>query len=124
MAKILVIDKEKNVCILYQDELGEAGYEVVIASDSSYLFKKIDEERPDLVLLDIILKTGYDGLNLLQNIRRKYRNLPIIICTALDKYSADPISRAADYFVVKSSDLTDLKEKIAQALAKSGHSWG
>jgi len=115
MAKILVVDDEEHIRMLYSEELTEAGYEVITAADGYKLVERIDEERPDLVILDIKM-AEYDGLDLLQQIRGKFYNLPVILCTAYDTFKEDIKSIAADSYVIKSFDLTELKKKIAMAL--------
>jgi len=55
-------------------------------------------------------------LELLQEIRNQYHDLPVILCTAYDTYKEDPKSIAADYYVVKSFDLAQLKRAIEKAL--------
>jgi DNA-binding response OmpR family regulator len=58
----------------------------------------------------------YDGLDLLQDIRRRYYDIPVILCSAYASFKWDLRSIAADYYVVKSGDLTELKKKIHRAL--------
>lgn len=115
MAKILVVDDEEHIRLLYSEELSEAGYEVITAADGFQLIERIEEERPDLVVLDIKM-IDYNGLDLLQEIRNKFYDLPVILCTAYDTYKEDIKAIAADFYVIKSFDLTELKKKIARAL--------
>ena len=118
MAKILVVDDEEHIRLLYSEELTEAGYEVTTAADGYRLIERIDKEKPDLVILDIKM-VGYNGLDLLQEIRNKFYNLPVVLCTAYDAFKEDIKSIAADSYVIKSFDLTELKKKIAMALEAS-----
>ena len=115
MNKILIVDDEESIQILYADELTEEGYEVVTSGDGSRLMELIGQKRPDLILLDIRLGE-YNGLDLLQDIRNAYHNLPVILCTAYPSFKYDIKSIAADYYVVKSSDFVELKLKIKMAL--------
>jgi two-component system response regulator (stage 0 sporulation protein F) len=115
MAKILVVDDEEHIRLLYSEELSEAGYEVITAADGYQLIEKIEREKPDLVVLDIKM-IDYNGLDLLQEIRNKFYNLPVILCTAYDTFKEDIKAIAADFYVIKSFDLTELKKKIAIAL--------
>jgi two-component system response regulator (stage 0 sporulation protein F) len=115
MAKILVVDDEEHIRLLYSEELSEAGYEVITAADGFKLIERIEEEKPDLVVLDIKM-IDYNGLDLLQEIRNKFYNLPVILCTAYDTYKEDIKAVAADFYVIKSFDLTELKKKIERAL--------
>ena len=115
MAKILVVDDEEHIRFLYSEELTEVGYEVITADSGYKLMERIEEEKPDLVVLDIKM-LDYNGLDLLQDIRNKFYNLPVVLCTAYDTFKEDMKSIAADYYVIKSFDLTELKSKIAMAL--------
>jgi len=115
MAKILVVDDEEHIRLLYSEELTEAGYEVITAADGYKLTERIEKEKPDLVILDIKM-IDYNGLDLLQEIRNKFYDLPVILCTAYDTFKEDIKSIAADFYVIKSFDLTELKKKIAKAL--------
>ncbi len=115
MAKILVVDDEEHIRMLYSEELQDVGYEVITAESGYKLLELIEQEKPDLVILDIKL-VDYNGLDLLQDIRAKFYDLPVILSTAYDTFKEDTKSLAADYYVVKSFDLTELKKKIAMAL--------
>ena len=115
MAKILIVDDEEHIRYLYSEELSEAGYEVITTDGGYQLLEMIEEEKPDLVVLDIKM-VDYNGLDLLQDIRNKFYNLPVVLCTAYDTFKEDMKSIAADFYVIKSFDLTDLKKKIKMAL--------
>jgi DNA-binding response OmpR family regulator len=115
MVKILLIDDEEHIRRLYAEELSEEGYEVVTVASGHNLLRKIDRLQPDVVILDIRL-VDYDGLTLLQEIRDEYHHLPVIICTAYDIYKLDPKAFAADYYVIKSVSLEELKLKVKRAI--------
>ncbi len=118
MSKILIVDDEEHIRFLYSEELSEAGYEVITADSGYMLLERIDDERPDLVVLDIKM-VDYNGLDLLQDIRNKFSDLPVILCTAYDTFKEDLKSIAADFYVIKSFDLTELKTKIKTALERN-----
>ncbi|HDP24817.1 MAG TPA: response regulator [Deltaproteobacteria bacterium] len=118
MAKILIVDDEKHIRLLYSEELKEEGYDVALASDGAGILQRIEQEKPDVVVLDIKMVSS-NGLDVLQDIRNTYYNLPVILCSAYGSYKVDIKSIAADAYVVKSSDLTELKNKIAQVLEAS-----
>jgi DNA-binding response OmpR family regulator len=115
MAKILIVDDEEHIRFLYSEELSEAGYEVITADSGYKLMERIDDEKPDLIVLDIKM-VDYNGLDLLQDIRNKFYNMPVVLCTAYDTFKEDMKSIAADFYVIKSFDLSELKSKIAMAL--------
>ena len=93
----------------------EAGYEVITAESGYKLLEKIEAEKPDLIVLDIKM-VDYNGLDLLQDIRNRFYDLPVVLCTAYDTFKEDMKSIAADFYVIKSFDLTELRNKIAMAL--------
>ena len=115
MHKILVVDNEEAIQILYSDELTEEGYEVITSGDGSKVMGLIEQRRPDLIVLAVRLGK-YDGLDLLQDIRNNYYNLPVVLCSAYPHFRYDPRSIAADYYILKSSDLNELKQKVRMAL--------
>jgi two-component system, response regulator, stage 0 sporulation protein F len=118
MAKILIVDDEKHIRSLYSDELKEEGYEVATAPDGNDIYNLIENEKPDVILLDIKLADS-NGLDVLQQIRNKYYNLPVILCSAYGSFKVDIKAIAADAYVVKSADLSELKKRIAQVLEAS-----
>ena len=115
MRRILLVDDEESTRLLYAEELFDEGYEVITTSDCSGLMDLIKKQRPDLIVLDIRLGE-WDGLDLLQEIRSTYYDMPVILCSAYSIYKYDIKSLAADYYVVKSYNLTELKLKIKKAL--------
>jgi len=81
--KILAVDDEKNIVRLVQINLEKQGYEVVTASDGREALKKVEEENPDLIVLDVMMPY-MDGFEVLQNLRRNpaTREIPVIMLTA------------------------------------------
>ena len=115
MARILLVDDEEYIRLLYSEELGSEGHQVMSTATGHNLLSRIEHLQPDVVVLDIKL-VEYNGLELLQTIRNQYHDLPVILCTAYDTYKEDPTSIAADYYVVKSFDLSELKMAIQRAI--------
>lgn len=113
--KVLIVDDEEHIRFLYSEELTDEGYDVVTTDSGFQLMELIEKEKPDVIVLDIKM-VDYNGLDLLQDIRNKYYDLPVILCTAYDTFKEDMKSIAADHYVIKSFDLTELKSKIASAL--------
>lgn len=116
-ARILIADDEPNLRLLYQSELEAEGYRVVTAADGKEALEAIEKERPDLVVLDIRMP-GMDGVETLNRIIDKYRTLPVILNTAFSNYQDSFMTWPADAYVVKSSDISELKRRIAEVLAK------
>ena len=117
--KVLIVDDEEHIRFLYSEELKEEGYDVITADSGHKLLERIREEKPDVVVLDIKM-VDYNGLDLLQDIRNEFYDLPVVLCTAYDAFKEDIKSVAADFYVVKSFDLTELKQKITMALEATG----
>lgn len=115
MKKILVVDDEPGIRNLYSSELEDEGYAVRLASDGEEAEKIVDSEDIDLVILDIKMQKK-DGLAALSHIKRIRRGLPVILNSAYPTFKSDFKSWLADFYVVKSSNLNELKEKIGQLL--------
>ena len=117
MAKLLVVDDEANIRLLYAQELSDEGYQVVTAASALEAVEKLEAESFDLAVVDIKLKNE-SGIELLQRIVKERHTLPVILCTAFSCYKDDFSAWLADGYVVKSSDLQELKDEIARVLAK------
>jgi len=115
MARIIIVDDEEHIRSLYKLELEDEGHEVLALETGKGLSEKIKEFDPGVIILDIKM-VDVSGLDVLQQVRDEFYNLPVILCSAYGSYKGDLKSVAADYYVVKSSDLTELKEKIRAAL--------
>ena len=115
MKRILVIDDEENIRLLYKEELADEGYEVSVAASAQEALAKIEAERPDLITLDIRMP-GVDGIEFLRLLRERDRDLPVIIVTAYGEYKQDFSVWASDAYVVKSADLDELKAMVRKVL--------
>jgi DNA-binding response OmpR family regulator len=117
MKTILVVDDDEAIRTLLQEELSDEGYQVIIAGNARDALKKVEEEALDLVILDIRMP-GMDGLEALPRILGLKEGLPVILHSAYTQYQESFMSWAADAYVVKSSDLTELKAKVKGLIAK------
>ena len=115
MARILLVDDEEYVRLLYAEELAEENHQVFTAATGHNLLRKNDHLQPEVVIFDVKL-FDYNGLELLQEIRSFFYDLPVILCTAYDTYKYDPKALAADYYVIKSFYLSELKMTIRRSL--------
>ncbi|PLX79515.1 MAG: two-component system response regulator [Desulfuromonas sp.] len=115
MAEILIVDDEDDIRHLFALELEDEGHQVRTARDGSETMTLLREKRPDLVILDIKLDQE-SGLELLKRISREYDNLPVILCSAFSSYQSDFSSWLADGYVVKSSNLDELKQTVQRIL--------
>jgi CheY-like chemotaxis protein len=114
--KILLVEDEKILRMLYEEELGEEGFEVAAVKSGEEALQRLDKAVPDLIILDIVLP-GIDGLETLAKIRERVNGTPrVILHTSHEKYQFDSKSRLADAYIIKSGDLSELKEKARQLL--------
>ncbi|MBN1254203.1 MAG: response regulator [Deltaproteobacteria bacterium] len=111
MKKILVVDDEEGIRLLYKEELEEEGYEVELARGGEEALTKLSESKPDIVVLDLKMP-GMGGMEVLERVRKQDKDLPVVICTAYGDYKRDLATWASDAYVVKSSDLSELKGVI------------
>lgn len=115
MKKILVVDDEEAIRLLYKEELTEAGYHVDVAQDGAEALRKVQQARPDLMTIDLRMP-GMDGIELMSQVRAICRDLPIIISTAYGDLRREFGTWASDAYVTKSADLQELKAKILELL--------
>jgi len=114
--KLLIVDDDTNIQRLYKEELEEEGYNVVIAGTGKEALEMFESENPDIVTLDILMP-DIDGISLLRKMKEQRPNIPIIMSTAYD-YRDDFAVWASEAYIVKSSDLAELKNTIRKLMDK------
>lgn len=119
MSRILAVDDDKDILEVLQFILEDSGYEVKTLSDGHKLFEKINEEVPDLILMDIMLN-GLDGRDLCKNVKLNFKthDIPVIMISASHNLS-DVLRQecAPDDFLSKPFDINTLLNKIQRQLA-------
>lgn len=116
MAKVLVIEDEKSLRLLYQQDLQREGHEVLLAAEAREGIELAERERPDLVVLDIRMP-GMDGLEAMGRLLDRRPRMPVILNSAYSSYKDNFMSWAADAYVVKSSDTSELLARVREVLA-------
>jgi len=117
MEKVLCVDDDLSLLRLYQDELSEEGYKVILAKDGKEALAKFEKEKPQVVVIDIRMPV-MDGIEALTAMMGKDRQVPVILNTAYPQYRDNFMTWGAEAYVIKSSDLTELKKKIREVLNK------
>jgi DNA-binding response OmpR family regulator len=116
MQRILVVDDERNLLLLYKMELEREGYDVIIAANGADGLRLFTSEVPDLVVLDIRMP-GMDGLDVMARMLALNPRIPVILNSGYSSHMGSFMSWAADAYLVKSSDTGELRAKIREILA-------
>ncbi len=123
MAKILIAEDEPQMAMGIKDNLQFEGHEAVVAVDGEEAVALADSERPDLILLDIMMPK-LDGLEVCRRIRRTGSSVPIIMLTAKSQ-EVDVVrglEAGADDYVTKPFGVRELLARITVALRHAGAS--
>ena len=117
MKRILIADDEEALQRLYQEEFEEEGYEVILAGNGKEVLSRLEDPDhvPDIIVMDIRMPE-MNGIDTLRAIKEKYPRMPVILCSAYSEFKQDFSVWASDDYVVKSSDLTELKETVKKYL--------
>jgi DNA-binding response OmpR family regulator len=110
---ILIVEDEAYLRDLYVDELRDAGFEVRAVSTGKEAIKYVMNQRPGLIVLDIMLP-DISGLRVLEEIKAYDKTIPVILNSAYSVYRSDFLSWMADDYAVKSSEIGELVAKIKQ----------
>lgn len=111
MKKILLVDDEESIQLLYREEFSDEGFEVVSAVNGSEALEKFKAQRFDIVILDIQMP-GMNGIEVLRQMKMIDADIPVILSSAFNEYKQDLGAWASDEYVVKSADISELKETV------------
>jgi len=117
MKKILLVDDEESIQLVYREEFEDEGYQVISALDGESGLEKFSQEAPDIVILDIKMP-GMNGIEVLRQMKMINPGVPIILSSAYQEFKRDLSTWASDEYVVKSGDLEDLKNTVKRLLEK------
>lgn len=119
MVNILIVDDQKWLEDLCAKALTAEGYRITVTSDIEAVMQNIANFNPDLVLLNLYLKHGFNGWDVLLDIKTQNPDLPVFMVTAHDKCLYDPrLSKADGYIIDGGFAHEDMKKKIAQVFDK------
>lgn len=132
-AKILIVDDDADFAKSTKMILLADGYEVVIASDGKEGLRKIQEEKPDLVILDIMMESIFEGFSLVSSVRSDpqlaaFKNIPILMVSSVrsdtgsrfafeDEEDMGSLSEPDDY-LDKPFKPKELLDRVAELLAR------
>ena len=113
--KVLIVDDSKTELMYLTDILQKNGMSVRTAQNAEEAFRRLGEERPDLILMDVVMP-GQNGFQLTRAITRtpEYSEIPIIMCTSksLETDRVWGMRQGARDYVTKPVDADDLMAKI------------
>lgn len=120
--KILIVDDDMTLRELYEERMKQEGYVILSASDGEEAIEKCTKEKPDLVLLDIMMPK-INGIDVMKMLREKEetKHIPIIILTALIQEigKVKDMMQPGDGYLVKSEIMPkDVVAKVEESLAK------
>jgi two-component system alkaline phosphatase synthesis response regulator PhoP len=129
MAKILIIDDDPDIVTSVKLSLESAGHQVIAASGGEEGLQKIQHDRPDLIILDVMMETKTEGFQLALKLRNPdpssdlypFKNIPILMLTAIHSTTPLRFEPDIDYlpvelFVDKPIDPDDLIKKVGWIL--------
>lgn len=121
--KILIIEDDSYISDMYRIKLENSGYEVIVASDGIEGFKALEKQKPNVILLDIVMPK-MNGFNVLKMIKNdsNYKNIPVILLTNLGQ--EENVKRgfelgAASYIIKAHFTPSEVVEKIKGVLEKN-----
>jgi CheY-like chemotaxis protein len=117
MEKILFVDDELSILRLYKEEFSEGGYEVILANNGKEALMKYRTEHPELVVMDMRMP-GMDGIEALTKILGRDRQASIVINSAFPQHRENFMTWGAEAYLIKSSDLGELKQTVREVLDK------
>ncbi|RQP21551.1 response regulator [Piscinibacter terrae] len=112
---ILLVDDSKTELHFLSDLLGKRGYNVRTAENAEDAMRRLGEEKPDLILMDVVMP-GQNGFQLTRAITRdpRFANVPVIMCTSKNQ-ETDKVwgmRQGARDYIVKPVDADELVAKI------------
>ncbi len=120
---ILVVDDEPNMCNILRRILEAEGYKVKMAYDGTKALKLTKKEKPDLILLDIVMP-GIDGREVCQEVRKVSAATQIVYCTAKAEPIISPqrlreLRSEADAFIAKPATRKQIISNIRKVLQRT-----
>jgi len=123
MAKILIIDDDADIVEATKIVLESKGYKVVTAYEGDTGYKKAEEEKPDLIILDVMMKTKDQGFQVSYKLKNnpELSKIPILMLTSIGKETGFKFSKATDEDYLPVDELVEKPIKPKDLLLKVGN---
>ena len=117
--RILLVDDEEELALAVKIRLQSKGYQVALAGDGRQAIEAVERERPDLVLLDIMMPV-MDGYSCLRELNKRFGRgqIPVIILTARDRMKDLFELEGIEDYIVKPFDHEDLLVRLERAFKR------
>jgi DNA-binding NtrC family response regulator len=117
VANILIVDRQEWVIDLFLEKFTNDGHKVSVTDDITSIREKIFSFNPDMVLLNLSLKAGFNSWDVLKDIKKQSPQLPVVIVTSHDIHFFAPRFALANGHVVKSCPApNELKQRKSDIL--------
>ena len=113
VAKILIVDDNKNIAFLLKSFLEEIDYDVIVSHNGIDALEKVKSLKPDIMILDLLME-GIDGMEVLRRIRLFNKSIGIIVVSAVvnEDIAKEALAKGADEYITKPIDYNYLSESI------------
>lgn len=123
MKRIMLVDDDADFVEMHKAVLEKNGYEVAVAYNGRECLDKVLSERPDIIVLDVMMATRSDGFNVSRDLRNSEltKNIPILMVTSINdtvpyKFRRDDTWLPVDSFVEKPIEPLQLLEEVGKVL--------
>jgi len=122
MSKILIVEDDTVLVDAYKSLFAKEGLDVISSVTGQEALAKVKNERPDLILLDIMLPGGMNGFDVLEILKRfeDTKNIPVLVMTNLD--AEEEVAKkigAEDYFVKVNTPVDEVVRRVKGRLSKA-----
>lgn len=117
MKKVLIVEDDEDTQKIYQQAFSEAGFETIPAFDADSAIPLAVNQKPNLIVLDIMLPGKLNGFDILEQIKKSEETskIPVLILTNLESEKKVAIDiGAADYFIKANTSIEDVVERAKQ----------
>lgn len=118
---ILIIEDDVSLLGLYQDSFAEENYKVITATTADAGLHQAASQRPDIIILDIMLPGGQNGFDVLESLKRDpdLKSIPVLVLTNLDNQREIALSiGAAECFVKANVPLSQITAQVKKHLPR------